>query len=164
MSETRSLVAHQFDDFEQQTEDSRLGMWAFLVTEIMFFGGLFTGYTIYRSKFPEAFAAGSHHLDVLLGGINTAVLIASSLTMALAVYSAERRRTKRLITFLVATMLLGSVFLGIKAFEYGHKWEEHLVPGPYFEYSVAETVEGGLGANGPTEVSERAYQLSRRCC
>ena len=159
LSETHSVVAHRFDDFEQQTEASRLGMWAFLVTEIMFFGGLFTGYTIYRSKFPEAFAAGSHHLDVLLGGINTAVLIASSLTMALAVYSAEKRRTKRLITFLVATMLLGLVFLGIKAVEYHHKWEEHLVPGPYFEYSVSESGGAVLAAGPPTEVSERAYQL-----
>ena len=100
-------LAHQFDDLNQQKEAATLGMWAFLLTEVMFFGGLFTGYTIYRSKFPEAFAAGSHHLDVLLGGINTAVLIASSLTMALAVYSAERKRNKRLITFLAATMLLG---------------------------------------------------------
>ena len=162
MSDPHSAVAHQFDDFEQQTEASRLGMWAFLVTEIMFFGGLFTGYTMYRSKFPEAFAAGSHHLDVLLGAINTAVLIASSLTMALAVNAAEKRHRRRLIGFLVATMVLGSVFLGIKAVEYGHKFEEHLIPGRSFQYPHSENGDVGsvrLQAGGNAPLSERALQL-----
>ncbi len=134
MSETPSVVAHQFDDFDQQTEASRLGMWAFLVTEIMFFGGLFTGYTIYRTRYPEAFASGSHHLDVMLGAINTVVLIGSSLTMALAVRSAEKGRRSSLVTFIVGTMILGTTFLGIKAIEYHHKYEEHLIPGPSFVY------------------------------
>src|SRR5919106_5277829 len=82
-------VAHQFDDPAQQYEAVTLGMWAFLLTEIMFFGGLFTGYAVYRAAYPEAFIEGSHHLDILLGGINTAVLIGSSLTMALAVHGAQ---------------------------------------------------------------------------
>jgi cytochrome c oxidase subunit 3 len=160
LSDTQSVVADQFEDFDQQTEASRLGMWAFLVTEIMFFGGLFTGYTVYRSRFPEAFAAGSHHLDITLGTLNTIVLITSSLTMALGVYSAEKGRRRALIGFLIATMALGSLFLGVKAVEYGHKWEEHLVPGAYFEYSGEN---GGVasGSAGAMEmpVSERALQL-----
>jgi cytochrome c oxidase subunit 3 len=163
LSETHSAAAphhHQFEDFEQQTEASRLGMWAFLVTEIMFFGGLFTGYTVYRSRYPEAFAAGSHHLDVTLGAINTIVLIASSLTMALAVNAAEKGRRRALVGFLIATIVLGSAFLGVKVIEYGHKWEEHLVPGPTFEYSVEhESGAAQSTAMADMAVSERALQL-----
>jgi cytochrome c oxidase subunit 3 len=112
-------------------------MWVFLVTEIMFFGGLFTGYAVYRAVYPEAFMAGSQHLDVWLGGINTAVLIGSSLTMALAVHSAQRGERRALVCFLLLTILLGLVFLGIKALEYSHKFEEHLVPGPGFVFEGA---------------------------
>jgi cytochrome c oxidase subunit 3 len=125
---------HQFRSETEQRESASLGMWVFLATEVMFFGGLFMAYLLYRWKFPEAFAAASHHLDVLLGGINTAVLIGSSLTMALAVRAAQLGRRRLLTGFLAATMLLGLVFLGIKAYEYHHKHEEHLVPGPYFEF------------------------------
>jgi len=134
MSETHSLVAHQFDDMEQQKSASTLGMWAFLLTEVMFFGGLFGGYTIYRLKFPLAFAQGSHHLDIFWGGLNTAVLIASSLTMALAVNSAELGKVKRLVGFLVGTLVLGCAFLGVKYIEYAHKFHDHLVPGLPFDY------------------------------
>jgi len=109
-------------------------MWAFLSTEVLFFGGLFTGYAVYRANFPEAFAEGSQHLDILLGGINTAVLISSSLTMALAVHAAQSGRRQTLIAFLLATILLGSVFLGIKVVEYSHKFHDHLVPGPSFQF------------------------------
>ena len=134
MSETHVTLAHQFDDREQQTEAATLGMWAFLSTEVLFFGGLFTGYAVYRANFPEAFAEGSQHLDILLGGINTAVLISSSLTMALAVHAAQSGRRQTLIAFLLATILLGSVFLGIKVVEYSHKFHDHLVPGPSFQF------------------------------
>ena len=134
MSETHAPLAHQFDDLEQQHEAVTLGMWAFLATEIMFFGGLFTGYTVYRSAYPEAFAAGSRILERPLGTINTAVLIASSLTMALAVRSAQLGKRQALVAFLLLTILLGSVFLGIKAVEYSHKFEHHLVPGHWFHY------------------------------
>jgi cytochrome c oxidase subunit 3 len=127
-------VAHQFGDREQQTEAVTLGMWAFLVTEVLFFGGLFTGYAVYRTNFPEAFAEGSHHLDVVLGGINTVVLISSSLTMALAVHAAQSGKRQTLVAFLAATILLGAVFLGIKVVEYGHKFHDHLVPGPAFHF------------------------------
>ncbi|MEW5979156.1 MAG: cytochrome c oxidase subunit 3 family protein [Acidobacteriota bacterium] len=129
-----ALVAHQFDDAAQQKDASSLGMWIFLVTEIMFFGGMFTAYVVYRAAYPEVFANASHHLDVLLGGINTAVLIASSLTMALAVHGAQVGNRRNLVIFLVLTLLLGLVFLGIKTVEYGAKFEHHLVPGPTFQY------------------------------
>lgn len=130
--ESSSVLAHQFDDVAQQSEAATLGMWAFLVTEILFFGGLFLGYVVYRSTYPEAFASGSHHLDVLLGTVNTAVLIGSSLTMALAVHAAQVGRRKELMLFLLGTILLGSAFLGIKGVEYAHKFEEHFVPGRSF--------------------------------
>jgi cytochrome c oxidase subunit III len=132
LAESRAVVLHQFDDVAQQYEAASLGMWVFLLTEIMFFGGLFTGYTVYRTSYPQAFAEGSHHLDIMLGGINTAVLIGSSLTMALAVHSAQMGERQALTRFLLLTILLGLVFLGIKGLEYAHKFEEHLVPGREF--------------------------------
>ncbi len=144
MSDDSSTLAHQFDDLEQQREASTLGMWAFLVTEIMFFGGLFLGYSVYRFNYPAAFAEGSHHLDVTLGSINTAVLIGSSLTMALAVRGAQLGRRSTAIGSLLLTVLLGCVFLGIKAVEYGHKFEEQLVPGTSFGYSSTQVDPGQL--------------------
>ena len=125
-------LAHHFEDMEQQKESATLGMWAFLVTEILFFGGLFCVYLVYRTRFPEAWAAGSHHLDVELGAINTTVLIFSSLTMAFAVRAGHLGKNGGIILFVALTMVFGAVFLGIKALEYTHKWQEHLVPGAYF--------------------------------
>jgi cytochrome c oxidase subunit 3 len=127
-------LAHHFDDLAQQNEAATLGMWVFLATEVLFFGGALMAYAIYRSWYPEAFAAASHELDVVLGTINTAVLIASSLTMALAVYAAQTDDRKRLTLFLVVTMFLGTVFLGIKGVEYYTKFVEHHVPGPDFRF------------------------------
>ena len=127
-------LAHHFDTLEQQAEATTLGMWVFLVTEVLFFGGLFLVYTVYRTWYPAAFAAASHELDVTLGTINTAVLITSSLTMALAVHAAQLGQRKTLMIFLVATMVLGGVFLGIKGVEYYHKFAEHHVPGPAFQF------------------------------
>jgi cytochrome c oxidase subunit III len=135
VSETAAALAHQFDDSEQQYEASALGMWVFLVTEIMFFGGVFTAYVAYRSLYPQAFGHASNHLDLTLGTINTAVLITSSLTMALAIHAAQGGHTRRLVAFLVLTLLLGTTFLGIKAVEYAHKFEDGLVPGPAFTYN-----------------------------
>jgi len=131
-------LAHHFDDLAQQQEAASLGMWVFLLTEILFFGGLFLVYTIYRAWYPEAFASSSHHLDIPLGTINTAVLIGSSLTMAMAVHAAQMNSRKGVMIFLVLTMILGSVFLGIKGVEYSHKFHEHLIPGPDFAYAEAE--------------------------
>jgi cytochrome c oxidase subunit 3 len=135
---TTGALAHQFDDAAQQFEASSLGMWAFLATEILFFGGLFTAYAVYRLSYPEAFAAASNRLDIVLGTVNTAVLIASSLTMALAVFAAHSARPRTQAGFLIATLILGSVFLGIKAIEYAHKFHEHLFPGPGFQFAGAD--------------------------
>jgi cytochrome c oxidase subunit 3 len=127
-------LAHHFDNLEQQKEASTLGMWVFLGTEVLFFGGLFLAYSIYRSWYPEAFAASSHTLDLTLGAVNTVALITSSLTMALAVHAAQLGDRKKLMLFLVATMVLGAVFLGIKAIEYADKFEHHHVPGLDFHF------------------------------
>src|SRR6476660_1277046 len=128
-------LQHHFDDMAQQTEASTLGMWVFLVTEIMFFGGLFMCYLVYRTASPEGFAEASHHLNVLWGSVNTIVLIVSSLTMALAVRSAQTSAPpKTQVFWIVATMILGAAFLGVKAIEYTDKFKHHLVPGPYFAW------------------------------
>ena len=129
-------LAHQFDSLDQQSEASTLGMWVFLGTEVLFFGGLFLTYTIYRGWYPSAFAAASHELDILLGATNTAVLITGSLTMALAVHAAQIGRGRQLVSFLALTMLLGAAFLGIKGIEYYEKFAEHHVPGPGFQFEV----------------------------
>jgi cytochrome c oxidase subunit 3 len=134
MAEAAPAVAHQFDDSAQQHEAATLGMWTFLVTEVMFFGGMFLGYLIYRGSFPGAFAEASNHMDIVLGTINTAVLIGSSLTVVLAVHAAHEGKQTALLVFLALTVLLGLVFLGIKFTEYAHKFDEQLFPGMNFHY------------------------------
>lgn len=131
-------LAHHFESLEAQREATTLGMWVFLVTEVLFFGGLFLVYAVYRNWYPDAFAAASHELDVTLGGINTAVLITSSLTMALAVHAAQTGKRQLVMLFLIATMALGGVFLGIKSVEYYHKFVEHHIPGPQFQFAEKE--------------------------
>ena len=134
MSTKDVVLQHHFEDLEQQFEASSLGMWAFLVQEILFFGGLFAGYLVYRNLYPEAFVLGSAHLDIQLGGINTAVLICSSLTMALAVHAAQKGQKGKILAFLFLTLLLGSTFLGIKVVEYAHKVHDNLLPGNSFVF------------------------------
>src|SRR5262249_7024550 len=134
LAESHSVLAHQFDDVEQQRDASTLGMWIFLATEVMFFGGLFMGYAAYRATYPDIFAEASHHLNVLLGSINTAVLLCSSLTMALAVHAVRVDERKALVRVLLLTIRLGAVFLGIKAMEYHEDYQKHLVPGLNFSY------------------------------
>lgn len=121
-------LAHHFDDPEQQFEAARLGMWAFLATEVMFFGGMFLAYTAYRSAYPEAFAEASRELDWRLGAFNTIVLLTSSLTMALAVWAGQTGKRRPLINFLGITLVLGIVFLGVKSFEYTEKYLEGHMP------------------------------------
>lgn len=128
---------HHFDDLKQQKASVTLGMWVFLVTEIMFFGGLFLAYLVYRAAYSDAFAAASHHLDATLGALNTVVLIGSSFTMVLAVDAAEKGKRNAVTLFVILTMVLGAAFLGVKAYEYHHKWIEHLVPGPSFAFEGA---------------------------
>jgi cytochrome c oxidase subunit III len=131
-------LAHQFDDLEQQMEAATLGMWVFLVTEVLFFGGLFATYLVYRHAYPDAFTAGSRELLVWAGTTNTAVLITSSLTMALAVQAAQVGRRRSLMIFLMLTMVLGCVFLGIKAFEYYTEYLEHHIPGVAFQFELQQ--------------------------
>ena len=126
---THTGLAHHFDDIEQQREAGTLGMWAFLVTEVMFFGGLFLAYILYRGKYSKAFEAASAHLNWKLGFFNTIVLICSSLTMALGVYYSQVGNRRKLIAFLSLTELLGLTFLVVKAYEYHDKWTHNLVPG-----------------------------------
>ncbi len=121
-------LQHQFEDMGQQEESVSIGMWLFLVQEIMFFGGLFTVYLVFRSKYPMAFAAGSNHLNAFFGGLNTIVLIVSSLTMALTVYYAQRGNRNMQVILIVLTMIFGATFLGVKAIEYSDKYNDGLVP------------------------------------
>lgn len=134
LEQTTPYVAHHFDDAAQQHDASSLGMWLFLVNEVMFFGGLFTTYVVYRTAFPEAFHDGSHHLDIGLGAFNTLVLLTSSLTMALSVHAAQVSKRAMLVTNLILTQILGAIFLGVKAYEYWHKWHEHVIPGASFRW------------------------------
>src|SRR4051794_39966940 len=108
-------------------------MWTFLLTEIMFFGGLFLAYFVYRQWYPDAFIDASNKTDVLIGAFNTTVLICSSLTMALAVHFAAKGNKNLLVIFLIATLLLGGAFLGVKTIEYHDKWVHHEIPGEHFE-------------------------------
>jgi cytochrome c oxidase subunit 3 len=125
---------HHFQTMEQQAEAATLGMWLFLVTEIMLFGGLLTAYLLYRVWYPVAWSEGSAELDIVLGGTNTAVLIGSSLTMAMAVRSAQTGYRRATIVYLLMTMALGLTFLVIKFFEYKHKYDLGHIPGPNFHY------------------------------
>ena len=122
----------QFDTAAQQKDASTLGMWLFLITEIMFFGGLFLAYTVYRRAYPELFAIASSSLNVYIGAANTVVLLCSSLTMVLAVRAAQLGKTRAIVLFLILTLLLGGVFLGVKAYEWNEKFVEHHIPGPSF--------------------------------
>jgi cytochrome c oxidase subunit 3 len=139
-----SIPDHQFDDAVQQHEAATLGMWIFLATEVLFFGGLFTGYTIYRSAYPAAFGEASRHLDIVLGAVNTGVLLLSSLSMAMAVQSAQLGKQRRLLGFLTSTAVLGAVFLAIKFTEYAQKFHEHLVPGLQFAFPGSESQHAQL--------------------
>ena len=134
-------LAHHFDSLDQQREATTLGMWVFLTTEVLFFGGMFTVYAVYRTFYADAFAAASHELDIALGTTNTAVLITSSLTMALAVHAAQMGNRRLVMLFLILTMALGSVFLGIKSLEYYHKFVEHHIPGPHFQFAEKELAQ-----------------------
>lgn len=126
-------LVHQFDDMVQQREASTFGMWVFLLTEIMMFGGLFVAYMIYRLKYYDAFVAGSTSINVTWGFTNTLVLICSSLTMALAVSAAQRGAQSLQRLFIILTMVLGVVFLVVKGIEYNDKYQEHHIPGGFFQ-------------------------------
>ncbi|MEW5794785.1 MAG: cytochrome c oxidase subunit 3 family protein [Candidatus Zixiibacteriota bacterium] len=134
-------LQHHFADTYQQGDAARLGMWVFLLTEILLFGGLFCFYAIYRSWYPDMFINAHRHLNVWLGGTNTVVLITSSVTMALAIRSAQLGKRREAVYNLVATLLLAAVFLIIKYFEYEHKIHLGQLPGKFY------TFQGIAGSN-----------------
>jgi cytochrome c oxidase subunit 3 len=127
-------LQHHFADLDQQYESASLGMWLFLVTEILFFGGIFLAYAIYMVQYPAAFVVGSHHLSIFLGCVNTIVLISSSFTMVMGVHSARIGQKDKTTLYLILTLILGMVFLGIKAIEYTEKFTHHLVPNDQFHF------------------------------
>jgi len=122
-------LREQFDTVDQQRDASTLGMWIFLITEVMFFGGMFLAYSIYRTKFPEVFAVASTSLNVYIGATNTVVLLCSSFTMVMAVRASALMKRKALIGWLLFTLLFGITFLAVKAYEWNEKFELHHVPG-----------------------------------
>lgn len=138
MSTHPPYLQHHFSDPVQQRESAKLGMWVFLLTEILLFGGMFVAYAVYRSWYPETFINAHHHLNVRMGTINTLVLILSSLTMALSIREIQLNRKKTCALLLFITVALAGVFLGIKYFEYMHKIHEGLLPGSFYSYQGIE--------------------------
>jgi len=134
-------LREQYETPDQQRETASIGMWIFLVTEIMLFGGLFTAYTVYRFSNPQAFDIASAHMEIVLGAVNTAVLLCSSFTMALAVHSAQLGRQRAVALLLLATMVIGVIFLGIKFTEYYLHYQDHKAPGFWFEYAGPYTAK-----------------------
>jgi cytochrome c oxidase subunit III len=158
-SEHHPALVHHFDDMEQQREASTFGMWVFLLTEIMMFGGLFVAYLIYRIKYYDAFVAGSSSISVNWGFANTLVLIGSSFTMAMAVWAAQKGIRRWQVWFLVFTMILGAVFLGIKAKEYYDKYEECHIPGHVIGKGFSATGGPGCEKGDITgEIIENAHR------
>jgi cytochrome c oxidase subunit III len=153
-AEIETILMPQFDDLEQQQVASNLGMWIFLATEVMFFGGLIAAYVVYRALSPHEFALASQHLKLWMGGINTVVLLGSSLAMAMAVRSAQLHRRRELILFLVLTMGLGLCFLGIKAVEYYQEYRESLIPGLNFRLP-----EHAAPTSDPSDLGAKRYEM-----
>lgn len=158
-----SHLHHHFDTVEQQFDSDKLGMWLFLVTEILLFGGLFCAYAYYRAHHPEIFIYAHKYLDKSLGGINTVVLLCSSFTMAWAVRAAQLGQRKLLITLLALTLLGGFGFLGIKFVEYEHKWKHGLLWGTHYRSQEHETHDtsaadghGAAAATGDPAVAPAA--------
>ena len=131
-------LRHQFDDVAQQKDASTFGMWLFLATEVLFFGGMFCCYTVYRSLYPAAFGAASNHLSLLWGGVSTAVLICSSYFMACAVNSAATGKNKAIVGYLVVTILFAVAFLVIEMSEWHGLYQEGLMPGFNFTYNEGD--------------------------
>jgi cytochrome c oxidase subunit 3 len=135
------FLQHHFVEMAQQFEASKIGMWLFLVTEVLLFGGLFVGYGIMHARHPEAFREAHHHLDRVMGAINTIVLLVSSFTMVMAVWAASMSRRKLLLIFLALTFLLAGCFMVVKYFEYSHKFHDGLLPGKFYSHQ-GDTVPG----------------------
>lgn len=134
-------LQHHFVEMEQQFDSAKLGMWLFLATEILMFGGLFVGFAMQQEKFPEAFKAAHHHLDRIMGATNTVVLLLSSFTMVMAVWAAQMGKRKALIINLSITLACAATFMIVKFFEYSHKIHLGLLPGKFFSYAQGEPNE-----------------------
>lgn len=132
----------QFDTTEQQQEASTLGMWIFLITEMMFFGAMFTAYTVYRGWYPAVFAIASTSLSAAVGAINTCVLLLSSFTMVMAVRAAQLGQRRMIVIFLILTLVFGCTFLGVKAYEWHEKFADHHIPGQASFYLEGTTQQG----------------------
>ena len=158
MHRTGELYGH-FETLEQQRESATLGMWLFLVTEVLFFGGLFLTYTINRRAFSTAFGIGSNTLDIKLGAGNTVVLILSSLTMAMAVWSAQVGKKKLVSIFLISTLALGTIFLGVKVIEYKQKFDHHLIPGHGFD--IRYRSQHPTPADDPKEIAAEKEEVEK---
>ncbi len=133
-----AYLAEHFVDSNQQKDSAKLGMWIFLLTEILFFGGLFCAYAIYRAWYPEMFVNAHKQLNVVLGTVNTIVLITSSVTVALSIRSIQLNLRKQAIVYLVSTILLATTFLVIKYFEYSHKFQLGQLPGKFYTFAGIE--------------------------
>jgi cytochrome c oxidase subunit 3 len=153
-------LQHHFDTMGQQKEAAVVGMWVFLLTEILFFGGLFAAYMVYRIWYFDAFAEASRSLSLFWGGLNTAVLIGSSLTMAMAVRGAQTNKRTATVNWLILTMILGAVFLGVKVIEYADKFEHHHVPGYNFQWAASHEPPGAGVAAAPAAEPHRELTLS----
>jgi cytochrome c oxidase subunit 3 len=153
-ADDRQILMPQFDDLGQQAYSSNLGMWLFLVTEVMFFSGVIAAYTIYRARWPHEFAAASRLLNWPLGFVNTVVLLGSSLAMALAVRAAQLHQRRQTVRWMVLTMILGAAFLAIKASEYYVDYREDLIPGPSFRVP-----HEGHGAESTADLDPGHFQM-----
>jgi cytochrome c oxidase subunit 3 len=150
----------QFNTLEQQKDTASLGMWIFLVTEVMFFGGIMLAYTINRHTYFHAFAMGSNTLSIKLGTINTGVLLASSFTMAMGVWSAQTGKKRWLPMFLSLTILLGFIFFGVKYVEYAQKFHHHLVPGKSFDINYCVNNPSKCEDVDPEELAVERKELA----
>ena len=139
-----SYVAHHFPNLDQQEHAARLGMWLFLATELLLFGGLFTAYSVYRFLYPQTFAEASRHLSITLGTLNTIVLITSSLTAALGHHFAHQGKGRAAAFVLLLTLLMAAGFLVIKGFEWTEDFHEGLLPGRYFTNTELKGVGGPM--------------------
>lgn len=131
---------HHFTTMEQQFDTSKIGMWLFLVTEVLTFGGLFAGFGLMQNRYPQEFVEAHEHLQRAFGATNTVVLLVSSFTMVMAVLSARSNQSKKVVRYLLLTVLCGLIFMCIKYVEYSHKFEEGLLPGIFYHQQATDTV------------------------
>jgi len=153
--------AHHFDSAEAEFEASKFGVWVFLCTEILMFGGLFVGYILYAGKYPEVFEAGSQFLDWKLGALNTAVLLFSSYTIAVSIRNIQMGETKKAINNMIITLICGFAFMGIKGYEYNHKFHLGLYPGKYFNYTPAHADHGSNDEAASGEHGEKVVHMDK---